>query len=144
MSETIDWEIERAIIALINEFGWRADHALGSVADLFTDDATITSPAGVISGRDQISARYAPRGDRLSKHYMTNIRVTDQGGGRYLVRSYALTLNGPAPAPAASIRIGGGVLTDEVVFRQGKPLIANRKLELAFVGTVTPMTPPAR
>src|SRR5579883_602375 len=98
MAGPIDLEIERAIIALIHEFCWRADHALGPVADLFTEDATITSPAGVISGRDQIAARYAPGGDRLSKHYMSNIRITDEGGGWYLVRSYALTLNGPAPA----------------------------------------------
>lgn len=134
----IDQAVTAGIGTLITEFCSRVDGGSGDrVAELFTDDATLSTPHFTLTGRQQIHDWFSVRADptkRLSRHFWTNLRVTAQGGDRYVAEAYAMTVVGVPPAPAAGADVAIGVSSDVVTFADGRALFVSRTLDLTFQG----------
>lgn len=130
--------IDGLVSALITEFCWRVDGGEGDrVAELFTDDAVLSTPHFQLSGRKEIDDWFKVRADpssRLSRHFWTNLRITSQPDGRYDVQAYAMTVVGSPPAPVAGASVAIGVSHDVVVLVGGRPLFASRRLDVTFQG----------
>lgn len=133
-----DATLATSIANLITEFCWRVDGGEGHrVAELFTDDATLATPAFTLSGRQEIHDWFSVRADptkRLSRHFWTNLRIVATGDDRYTVQAYAMTVVGVPPAPAAGADVVLGVSTDIVLVRDGQPLFVSRALDISFQG----------
>lgn len=138
MTSRADPGLNADIGALITDFCWRVDGGEGDrVAELFTEDATLSTPHFTLTGRQEIHAWFTERADptkRLSRHFWTNLRVTADDDGRYTAQAYAMTVVGTPPAPAAGANVAMGVSTDVVVIEDGRPLFASRRLDLTFQG----------
>jgi ketosteroid isomerase-like protein len=138
MSGQVGPGLNADIGALITEFCWRVDGGEGTrVAELFTEDATLSTPHFTLTGRPEIDTWFTERADltkRLSRHFWTNLRVTSDGDGRFNVQAYAMTIVGVPPAPAAGATVAMGVSHDVVVIEEGRPLFASRRLDLTFQG----------
>lgn len=145
MPETVSSERRNAVADLLTEFCWRVDTARGdTVAELFTEEATVDTPHFNLRGKADIHAWFAGRaGKRLSRHCWTNLRITPQGADRYRVETNMMTTAGPVPAPASGgmIVIGSGI--DEVDFASGTPLFTSRTLEILFEGVIAAPEKPA-
>jgi ketosteroid isomerase-like protein len=130
----------QAIAALIAEFCRRVDSGEGArVAELFTTDAAVNTPHFNLAGRDAIHAWFAERaqpGKRLSRHFWTNLQVTNEGDGRYVAHAYAMTLASTPPAPGQGATIAVGTSTDWIVFEDDRPLFSRRTLDIAFEGRI--------
>lgn len=141
----VDLEAAHAITALITEFCWRVDNGAGDrVAELFTANATLDAPHFSLAGRDEIHAWFVERatgGKRLSRHFFSNLRVTDEGEGRYKVEANAMTLVGAPPAPSHGARIAAGSSTDRLLHADGKWLFTSRRLDIVFEGSIAAPVP---
>ena len=136
-----------AIADLLTEFCWRVDNGAGdTVAELFAEDATVDTPHFNLSGKsavhDWFSAR-AKAGNRLSRHFWSNMRITSIGADRYRVQCNAMTLVGAPPAPSNGARVAAGSSEDEVLFVDGRALFASRKLDVIFEGAISAQEPAA-
>jgi len=141
VSNLIDSSVQTSIETLLTEFCWRVDNWEGErIAELFTADATIDTPHFNLAGREQIHDWFAARankaGNRLSRHFWTNLRITSEGNNRYLAQANAMTLVGTQPTPCLSTRIAAGMSTDRIVVDDGKVLFASRTLSVAFEGAL--------
>jgi hypothetical protein len=131
-----------AISTLLSEFCCRVDTLRGDeVAELFTDDGIVKTPHFELSGRAQIHEWFSSRasaGTRLSRHFWTNLRVTELESDIFRVEANAMTVVGvqPAPHPGASLAVGNSI--DTIVFQDGHWLFAARTLEIAFEGRLVP------
>jgi uncharacterized protein (TIGR02246 family) len=130
----IDLETHRAIEALVIEFAYRVDQGQADrVHELFTPEATLSTPAFSLKGRDEIEARFKARaGDtsRKSRHYCTNLRLTRDGDAIIAV-SNALTVivsDGGAPF------VMSGTSRDECVRQDGAWAFRRRDLTTIFEG----------
>jgi hypothetical protein len=132
--------------ALLAEFGWRVDNGEGpTVAELFSEGATLETPQFKLEDRDAIHDWFSQRATktsvRISRHCSTNIRVSPQGDGRYLVQANALTFVGAAPAPAQGLAFNVGTSTDVVEETPAGLRFVSRRLEV--VGEARAMGPEA-
>lgn len=129
-----------AIGELLTEFAWRVDNGAGAtVAALFTEDATIETPHFSLKGRAEIDRWFterSARGDRLSRHYWTNLRLTPDGDG-YLAEANVMTAVGAPPAPQQGAALVLGHSTDQVVRVQDGWRFRSRRLTVTFEGTLT-------
>ena len=141
LEDTIEPTVYTAIGALLTEFCWRVDQGEGRrVADLFTQNGSVTSPHFHRAGREEIGALYQSRadtGDRLTRHFWSNLRVTPNGEGRFGATSYAMTAVGAPPAPVTGGDLVLAISTDVITFEDGRPLFASRSLAVTFEGRIT-------
>jgi hypothetical protein len=136
MPDTVSYERRDAIAVLLTEFCFRADNGLGAtVAELFSEEATLDTPHLNLRGKADIHAWFANHPtDRLTRHCWTNMRVTALGKDRYRVEYNVMTSVGQAPAPVQGGRFGIGSGADEVDFASGTPLFVSRALKIVFQG----------
>lgn len=141
----VDPAVITAIGALLTEFCWRVDHGEGRrVADLFTQDGSVTSPHFHEVGREEIGALYQSRADaggRLTRHFWSNLRVTPAGEGRFGATSYTMTAVGAPPAPVTGGDLVLAIASDVIAFEDGRPLFASRSLAVSFEGRITSKEP---
>jgi hypothetical protein len=133
-----DGELERAVGGLLTEFAWRVDEGRGdTVAELFTDDATVVTPHFSLEGRPAIHEWFSTRATlgRVSRHFWSNLRLTTEDGA-LIARAGSLTLVGSAPAPSQGARLSAGISRDRIVFVEGRALFASRELTLSFEGSI--------
>ena len=134
-------EESTSIIAdLINEFCWRVDNGRGDeVAALFTKDGTVDTPHFNLAGLDEIHSWFSARATgatRISRHFVTNLRIRKEEDESYVAEAYSMTLVGVPPVPCQGSRLAAGTSTDRIVIEGGKALFASRRLDLAFEGQV--------
>jgi hypothetical protein len=136
----LEEQAERAIARLITEFCCRVDSGAGDqVSALFLPDATVVTPHFKLAGREAIHRWFSERatgGKRVSRHFWTNLRVTELVAGRYVAVANSMTLVGGPPAPCAGARIAAGQSTDEILIRDGLALFASRTLDVQFEGAI--------
>ncbi|MFV3075525.1 nuclear transport factor 2 family protein [Niveispirillum fermenti] len=129
-----------AIGGLLTEFAWRVDNGAGSsVAALFTPDATVETPHFTLQGRAEIDRWFtqrSARGDRLSRHYWSNLRLTPDGDG-YLAEANVMTAVGVPPAPQKGATLVLGHSTDKVMLTADGWRFCSRRLTVTFEGTLT-------
>lgn len=134
----VDPTLSARIGALITEFCWRVDGGEGDrVAELFTDEATLTTPHFTLTGRQEIHDWFSVRADptkRLSRHFWTNLRVTAIDGARYKAQAYAMTVVGAPPAPASGANVMIGVSTDVIEVEGDQALFVSRTLDVTLQG----------
>lgn len=127
-------EVHTAVHALLSEFGWRVDNALGAtVAELFVEDGALATPNFELAGKDRIHAHFSERatkGDRISRHFSTNVRITPAGDNRYEVSAYALTVVSTPPAPAKGALAHVGTSFDVIVRTEAGWLFESRRLSV--------------
>lgn len=133
-SESVDVEAQRAIEALLTEFAFRVDHGQADrVHELFTPDATLSTPAFVLNGRDEIETRFKARAQdtaRRTRHFWSNLRVSREGDAIVAVTN-ALTV--VAPEGVAPILMGGSS-RDVCVRRHDGWAFQSRALTIVFEG----------
>ena len=133
-------EVHAAVHGLLSEFSWRVDNALGAtVAELFTEDGALATPHLDLVGKDRIHAHFSERatkGDRISRHHSTNVRITPAGHDRYEVSANALTVvsTPPAPAPGALVHVGTSL--DVIVRTKAGWLFESRRLAVVVEGQI--------
>lgn len=127
-----------SVAGLVHGSWWNVDHEHGSGGErFFLPDGVCEMPAMTMSGREAIAEGYAARraaGDRVSRHLVSNLQVSDQDGFRIVAR-YSLVLyagHGPLPLPLELPQAVCDV-EDTLVRHDGDLLIARRRLEAAFV-----------
>lgn len=120
---------------LLHAFSWRVDNGAGDrVAELFTEQATVVTPRFQLAGRAEIHAWFSERArvaGRTARHINTNL-CFEEAGDRLRVNGYSLVTMQPAPGEDAQVAIGS--TTDEIVFEDGKPLFAARRLDVVLQG----------
>lgn len=138
-------EVTQAISALVTEFYWRIDNDQGgSVAELFTEDATVDTPFFALAGRralHELFSHLPP--DRLTCHSWSNMRVVEKGDGHYLAHTNTLTFAGVKPAPGQGAQVMAGTCTDLIIFDGERPPFATRHLYPRFDGRIVAMEQPA-
>jgi hypothetical protein len=136
----VDASLAASIAALITEFCWRVDSGDGGrVAELFTEDATLATPAFTLDGRQAIDDWFKVRADptkRLSRHFWTNLRIAPGEEGSYTAQAYALTAVGLPPAPASGADVAIGISTDTIVVEDGRCLFSSRRLDVTYEGRI--------
>ncbi|MCO4273811.1 nuclear transport factor 2 family protein [Pseudarthrobacter sp. HLT3-5] len=118
---------------------WRnVDHEHGSGGErFFLPEGVCEMPAMTMSGRQAIADGYAARraaGDRVSRHLVSNLQVSEQEDSRIVAR-YALVLyagHGFLPVPLELPQAVCDV-EDTLVGYEDDLLIAHRRLEAVFV-----------
>ncbi|RBM11611.1 hypothetical protein DI005_33810 [Prauserella sp. PE36] len=81
----VDGETRRALEALSTEYSWLVDHGYADrAADLFTDDAVLSTGGNVVSGIADIRQHLEKRArssEIRSRHVLSNIRLLREGTG---------------------------------------------------------------
>jgi len=128
-------EDRAAIEGLLTEFYWRLDHPdTGTVADLFTDGATLITPRFELSGRAQIAKWFAERtggGPRITRHSWSNLRLTHLRQDSVSAEAHLMT----AAASGNAIEVLVGDTTDLLVRETAAGWrFSSRRLTIAMEG----------
>ena len=93
--------------AVLNEWAWLLDHGRhAELARLFTSDAELIGPGGVLRGRKQIEQRYASRtAVRTTRHVGSGLRVVEAAGGRAHTTSVWVCYASNLPAPVEEAQV---------------------------------------
>jgi hypothetical protein len=132
---------------LLVDYWYDVDHNGGKGAHLFyLTDGEFLIDAAVIRGQDAIEAMYAARrnrGPRLSRHLAANIRVSNLSEDRAEVQSVLCLFAEDGEAPGQNL-VPATVadLVDEVVVKEGRILIARRRLTTVFLASGTELAVP--
>jgi hypothetical protein len=129
---------------LLSEFAWRVDNGEGTrVVELFTEDATVHTSHFELAGRAQIDDWFTSRarGDRLSRHFWSNLRIEAGQDGEVVVRANAMTLMGAQPAPHQGAKLVAGTSTDTIVRSGDGWRFSSRRLDLVFEGEIVASAP---
>ncbi len=133
-------DVSAAIHGLLAEFGYRVDNAKGdTVAALFVEDGTLETPHFKLANKADIHAWFSERatkGDRISRHHSTNVRITPLDADRFEVIANALTIVGAPPAPAQGAAIAAGTSSDIVVRAADGWFFQSRKLTVVVEGRI--------
>jgi ketosteroid isomerase-like protein len=120
---------------LLTQLHQRVDRGQGDrVAELFTPDAVVETPQGVMRGRGEIHAFYSQMfvAQPLSTlHFWTNLLVQAEGGMFRAETNTLVVYQRQGDGPAMT-RYGWAV--DHVTLAEGAPLFAARRLQIAFEG----------
>ncbi len=132
----IGLETKAAIESLLTEFAFRVDHGLAeTVHELFIADATVSTPAFVLNGRDEIQARFAARAkdtSRRTRHFWSNLHLR-RDGEAIVATTNALTV--VAAGEAAPVLMGGSS-RDVCVCVDGAWRFKTRALTVVFDGSL--------
>ncbi|WP_158764807.1 nuclear transport factor 2 family protein [Terricaulis silvestris] len=133
----VDVETQRAIEALLTEFAYRVDHGQADrVHELFTPDATLSTPAFVLKSRDEIEERFKARAkdtSRRTRHFWSNLHLSREGETIVAVTN-AMTV--VAPEGVAPLMMGGSS-RDVCVERDGRWAFQSRALTMIFEGRLS-------
>jgi uncharacterized protein (TIGR02246 family) len=104
-----------AIADLLTEFGWRVDHGKAdTVADLFVEDGSVSTPKFELQGRDAIDKHFSARArddDRVTRHVWTNLKLTALDGHRIKAETAMQTYvcHGNTPDAARELVVGDSI-----------------------------------
>lgn len=138
--------IESACRDLIARYAVLVDDGRADeVPHLFTEDGSWTAPGVTMEGRDELVAGFGRRArntSRVSRHVCTNFHLSQVTEDEALGSVY-LTLfrhdrdGGGEGAPPDARPALVGVYRDRFVCLDGRWLIADRRLEVDFIGAPT-------
>ena len=121
VSHAVPADDRAAIEDLLTEFYWRLDHAgAGSVADLFTESATLVTPRFSLSGREQIARWFEGRtsgAPRTTRHSWSNLRLRPIEHDKLSAEAHVMTA-AATHDQSATIEVMIGDTTDLIV-REG-------------------------
>ncbi len=133
-AESVDIEVQRAIEELLTEFAYRVDHGQADrVHELFTADATLSTPAFVLNGRDEIEARFKARAQdtaRRTRHFWSNLRLSREGMAIVAITNALTVVASEGVAPI----LMGGSSRDVCVCRDAGWAFQSRALTIVFEG----------
>ncbi len=136
-TESVDIEVQRAIEQLLTEFAYRVDHGQADrVHELFTPDATLSTPAFVLNGRDEIEARFKARAQdtaRRTRHFWSNLRLSREGMAIVAITNALTVVASEGVAPI----LMGGSSRDVCVRRDDGWAFQSRALTIVFQGCLT-------
>lgn len=145
-------DINRSSVTdLLVDYWHDVDHEVGAAAhDFYTEDGVLVLGAARFSGREEIRSMYAARaarGARVSRHLVSNVRLThhDASAGSIRVLS-SLTLHaqdGPAPATRMAPVLVADV-TDRLKVVGDELRIVSRELISVFIASEDDVAVPLR
>jgi len=133
---------------LVVRLWYDIDHNEGANAHaFFTRDAELRFDNATFRGSAEIKQVYADRaerGERVSRHLVTNVHITSARRGRVCTTSNLLLFgqDGVVPRPSTSPALIADV-HDEFVRRRFHWLIASRHIEYLFIAPTTELAVPS-
>lgn len=133
--------------ALVIALWYEIDHEDGTgAAGFFTPDASLTFERATFHGRDEIAEVYAARaqrGQRVSRHIVTNFHLTRLDAESAEATSVLLLFgqDGEAPRPTTDPTLIADV-DDVYEFADGRWLVARRRLTHQFIAPTTELAVP--
>lgn len=137
MSYSVPADDRAAIEDLLTEFYWRLDHTgTGTVADLFTESATLVTPRFSLNGREQIAKWFEGRtsgAPRTTRHSWSNLRLKLLGRDRLAAEAHVMTAASAPDQGAIELMIGD---TTDLIVREASAgwRFAARRLAPALEG----------
>jgi SnoaL-like domain len=130
--------LARTLSVVVTSVWLDVDHSDGSgVSAHFTPDATLTFLAHTVRGRpriDELYARRAARGPRVTRHVMTNlyVRSATETTAEVLSTLCLFAEDGEPPRPSTTPAMVGDVV-DHFERHDRRWLISSRHIRAAFV-----------
>lgn len=146
MTETEELLERLKLEAMLTEYWHDVDTNWGRNAGAYyTDDAVFDGGEAIYNGRAKIEQFYewrVKRGARTAVHAFTNYRVKFDGDSKAVATWYMLLYAADGlPVLPTHPPINIALVTDQMVKRGGKWLVAHRKFGALFMGGTPPTNP---
>ena len=140
LTESASERIKQACETLVMDYARHRDQAQGAaLAQLFTEDATLSVNGETFIGRQALLTRFAAPATHRFRHMMSNVHITVTGHKQATGVSYALIFVGPIDKqnPDAPITVSNfaamGEYQDTFVLTDAGWRIASRRFVPAFL-----------